>query len=109
MEDLPSLEWGLREGAKADQATFETAAGKKAKGKIELRVRGDRLEGKVRLDEVEVEAPRFCAGERTELAGELVVSIGKQPYPSMHIRLREPWECQIRRDGRVKGLEFVLP
>src|SRR5262249_42514043 len=67
VKGLPELAWIRTEGAKAQRATFKTEAGQRAKGKVELQIRGDELTGQVQLDQVEVDAPRLCGDEGVEL------------------------------------------
>jgi len=104
VEDLSALAFAPRvEEAKHDRVTFETPAGGKVRGKVEFRVRGKMLEANVRLDQVRLDAPRFCAEDLTELESELVVGDGQQS--SLRLLLREAWVCERRQNGQVRRLK----
>jgi len=107
--DVEDLQFVRRaEVDKADRATFDIVGAKTGRGhgKLELRRRKGQLEGKLKLTKVEVRAPLECGGELEELESELVVSDEAGRYPSVRLVLQGAWECEQRRNGRVKKLEI---
>jgi predicted outer membrane repeat protein len=103
--DVRDLRLVLREDeAKADRVIFDTVSERGGKGKVELRRRGGVLEGKVRLEKVEVAAPLVCTGEPVELESEVVLSDDAGRYPALRLMFQTTWECQQRSDGRVEKL-----